>query len=108
MTPFQTTLYDRGHRRGDPEISTQAKPSDTVYEIERLDRAVQTLVERYRRIRAENVRLTRAIAEHEQRVTDLESQVRDLNQRRRDVAKRIDDLIGQIDHLETQLSPRSV
>lgn len=88
-------------------IPKHTKGPDESYGFDRLERAVQALADRCRRLRDENARLARDAAEHEQRIAGLESQLREANQLRRDVAKRLDDLIGQIDHLEVQFTARS-
>jgi len=76
-------------------------------DIERLERAVQALAERYAVLRDENTKLARDVAERDQRIAQLEGESRQQNQRRRDVARRIDDLIGQIDELEGRLVARA-
>ena len=76
-------------------------------DIERLERAVQALAERYAVLRDENTKLARDVAERDQRIAQLEGESRQHNQRRRDVARRIDDLVGQIDELEGRLVARA-
>jgi len=92
---------------GRSEIPKQPQGPDESYDFDRLERAVHALADRCRKLRDENARLAREVADREQRVGDLESQLRQANQLRRDVTKRIDDLIGQIDHLEHQFTARA-
>ncbi len=65
-------------------------------DLERLQRAIAALVERFRALSAENQQLR---AQLEQR----DDRLRELNQRRQDTAKRIDDLVAQIDELDAGL-----
>ncbi len=72
-------------------------------DIDRLERAVQALAERYAGLRDENAKLARDVAERDQRIAELAGEARRQNQRRRDAAQRIDDLVGQIDKIEGRL-----
>ena len=76
-------------------------------EIERLERAVQSLADRFAALRDENTKLARDVAERDQRIAELEGEVRRQGQTRREVARRIDDLVGQIDQLEGRLATRA-
>ncbi len=76
-------------------------------EIERLERAVQSLADRFAALRDENTKLASDVAERDQRIAELEGEVRRQTQTRRDVARRIDDLVGQIDQLEGRLATRA-
>jgi hypothetical protein len=75
--------------------------------IDRLERAVQALAERYAGVRDENAKLARDVAERDRRIAELESEARRQNQRRRDVALRIDELVAQIEQLEGRLVART-
>jgi septal ring factor EnvC (AmiA/AmiB activator) len=72
------------------------------YDFERLEGAVESLVERHRELRDENANLLAERNEGRQRIRQLEEQLRDANQRRQDVGKHIDELIAQIDQLDAQ------
>ena len=100
MTTFVFPRYDRP-RVGDPPISQDAHKAT---DFERLERAVQTLLEQYRALRSENASLRRKVEVLEQRVGALDEQVIEMNQRRQDVGKRVDDLISQLDHLDAHFS----
>jgi chromosome segregation ATPase len=62
-------------------------------DLDRLQRAVEHLLERHRALRAECARLERLLVERD-------AKLRELNQRRQDALKRIDELIAQIDRLD--------
>ena len=72
------------------------------YDFERLEAAVESLVERQQLLRSANAALRVELNESGQRVRQLEEQLRDANQRRQDVGKHIDELIAQIDQLDVQ------
>jgi chromosome segregation ATPase len=65
-------------------------------DLDRLQQAVGTLVERFRVLCAENERLRGQLEQRDDRL-------RELNQRRQDAQKRIDDLVAQLDELEASL-----
>ena len=69
----------------------------------RLERALETLLGRYRALQEENRRLGRTLEEREVRVRALDGQLLEMNQRRQDAAKRIDDLLSQIDRIDAEL-----
>lgn len=73
-------------------------------EFERLERAVVSLVDRFRRLSQEHAALRRRGDERERRIRSLEEQLLESNQRRQDVLKRVDDLIAQIEQLESHLT----
>jgi chromosome segregation ATPase len=68
---------------------------EAAHDLDRLQRAVETLVKRYRALRAENARLLATVEERDDRL-------RVLNQRRQDAVKRIDDLVAQIEELDAR------
>ena len=86
---------------------TDAKNPERGLEIERLERAVQLLADRFAAVRDENTKLARDVAERDRRIAELEGEVRRQGQTRREVARRIDDLVGQIDQLEGRLVARA-
>jgi chromosome segregation ATPase len=71
-----------------------------VRDVERLQRAVDVLVGRYRSLREENARLSGLLEEQA-------DQLRELNQRRQDAQKRLDDLVARIDELDAHLEAAS-
>ena len=77
-----------------------ASEAETAYDLERLQRAIEGLVARYRALRAENEALRGRLLERDERL-------RELNQRRQDAVKRIDDLVAQIDELDKRLESAS-
>ena len=95
--------YDRA-RAGDPPISRDAHTATEPTDFERLERAVQALVEQHRVLRGENARLRRELELLERRVGALDEQVMEMNQRRQDVGKRLDDVISQLDHLDAHIA----
>lgn len=72
--------------------------------MDRLERAVQALVESHDRLRREGLTLRAEVARKERRVRELEEQLLDSNQRRQEAGKRIDELISQLDHLDARLA----
>jgi septal ring factor EnvC (AmiA/AmiB activator) len=76
-------------------------------EIDRLERAVLALAERFIGLRDENAKLARDVAERDQLIAQLEAEARHQNQRRRDVAQRIDELVAQIEQVEGRLVART-
>ena len=103
LTSFVFPRYDRT-RAGDPPISRDPDKATGSTDLERLERAVESLVEQHRALRAENARLHREVEALERRVGALDEQVIEMHQRRQDVGKRIDDLISQLDHLDAHFS----
>jgi uncharacterized protein YhaN len=73
------------------------------YDLERLERAVQALLDAHGRISQENAAMRRKVEEQAKAIRSLEGRVLEANQKRQDVAKRIDELIAQVTHLEDQL-----
>ena len=98
MTPFPRSRYDRSERGG-LLISDDDRRS---YDFERLESAVESLVERHRSLRNDNAALRVELDRSGQRIRQLEQELRDANQRRQDVGKHIDELIAQIDQLDAQ------
>ena len=76
------------------------------FDLERLERALGALLNRYRAVQEENRKLGRALEEREGRVRTLDGQLLEMNQRRQDAAKRIDDLLSQIDRIDAELGER--
>lgn len=72
--------------------------------MDRLERAVQALVESHERLQREAGALRANAAEKERRIRELEEQLLDSNQRRQEAGKRIDELISQLDHLDARLA----
>jgi septal ring factor EnvC (AmiA/AmiB activator) len=103
LTSFVFPRYDRP-RAGDLPISRHADKATDRDEFERLERAVASLVEQHRVLRAENARLRRECEALERRAGALDEQVIEMHQRRQDVGKRIDELISQLDHLDAHFS----
>ena len=75
-------------------------PSRGAPDLERLTRAVEGLVERYRELRAENERMRGELADREQQLAEL-------SQQRGDARKRIDALIAQIEAIDARLESGS-
>ena len=73
------------------------------YDFERLERAVEALLESGRRLQVDNETLRSQLGERERQIHSLDERVLEANQRRQDAIKRIDDLIAHIDQLDAQL-----
>jgi len=84
---------------GNAESDAQA-----VYDLDRLERAIEALVGENARLRRDRVGQRGEIEGMLDRIRVLEGQLREANQRRQDVAKRIDELIAQMDSLDAQLA----
>ena len=69
----------------------RGEPEESVYDLDRLERAIVGLVEDNARLRREAAAVQRALDERVARIVQLEGELRDANQRRQDVAKRIDE-----------------
>jgi chromosome segregation ATPase len=78
--------------------------AEPTYDFDRLERAVEALVEENARLRRERESHRGELDGMLDRVRVLEGQLREANQRRQDVAKRIDELIAQMDSLDAQLA----
>jgi chromosome segregation ATPase len=78
--------------------------AEQVYDLDRLERAVEALVDQNARLRLERDSQRGEVEGLLDRIRVLEGQIREANQRRQDVAKRIDELIAQIDSLDAQLA----
>ena len=74
------------------------------YDLDRLARAVRTLVENHQEREQQNVSLRSDVEQKKRRIRELEEQLLGANQRRVEVGKRIDELIAQIDHLDAQFA----
>ncbi len=79
------------------------KLGQSAYDFQRLERAVEALIERGRRLQADNETLRGQLVERDRRIHSLDEGVLEANQRRQDAIKRIDDLIAHIDQLDAQL-----
>lgn len=130
MTPFDGARYDRSPEGGDtiPETARTNAPGEAHPEPEvgapqgrsaragepvsggggalaRLDRLVQTLVDRYRAVRAERDALQAELAEREERIRSLDARLSELAHSREEAAKRLGQLVERIDRLDAQLAP---
>ena len=83
---------------------TRESEAGGAYDLDRLERAVAALIERGRRLQAENSQLCSELEERDRRISTLDERVLEINQHRQDAIKRIDDLIAQMDQLDAQLS----
>jgi len=72
------------------------------YDFERLEGAVESLVERHQLLHSENAALRVELNRTQERIRQLEEELRGANQRRQDVGKHIDELIAHIDQLDAQ------
>ncbi len=88
-------------------LASGANDLDPVVSLERLERAVRDLTERFVAQRDEAAKLRAEIATRDRRVEQLESELRRLQQSRREVSQRIDELIDQIGKLEGRFSTES-
>jgi chromosome segregation ATPase len=106
LTRFAGAGYPRcdAGDRAIPDLAQQpdraASETESAHDLERLQRAIEGLVERYKALRAENESLRARLVERDERL-------RELNQRRQDALKRIDDLVVQIDALDGRLESSS-
>ncbi len=80
-----------------------ANSSESVYDLDRLEDAIASLVDQNSRLREERAAIRGELDEKAKRVQMLEGQLLEANQRRQDVAKRIDELVAQMDSLDAQL-----
>jgi DNA repair exonuclease SbcCD ATPase subunit len=76
-------------------------------EWQRLERAVETLVDEHERLLAQNETLRGQVATKDRRIHELDEQLMEANQKRQEVGKRIQELIAQIDHLDAELGADS-
>lgn len=97
----ETLADETGTSGADSSVTSTANGSP--YDLERLDRAIESLVVSNRRLRAERDTLRADLDAKAEQERVLEGKLLDANQRRQDVAKRIDELISQIDELDAQL-----
>lgn len=74
--------------------------------IDRLERAMRALIDRYTLLRREHGALQRTLAERDTRLRTMDARLRELNQARQDAVKRIDDLVSQLERVEEQLDRR--
>jgi chromosome segregation ATPase len=80
-----------------------ANSSESIYDLDRLEDAIASLVDQNSRLREERAAIRGELNEKAKRVQTLEGQLLEANQRRQDVAKRIDELVAQMDSLDAQL-----
>jgi hypothetical protein len=78
------------------EIAERTADGAKASELERLQRAIALLVERFRGLRAENEALRARVADRDERLRELEK-------RRADALRRIDALVAQVDELDAKL-----
>jgi septal ring factor EnvC (AmiA/AmiB activator) len=97
LTEFLPDGYDSS-RTGGPLIPDER----SVYDFQRLERAVTALAEAHRRQCEQAGALRRKVEEKTRRIRSLEGQLLEANQRRQDVTKRVDEMIAQLDHLDAQ------
>lgn len=69
-------------------------------DLERLTRAIESLVDRHRALRADNERMRGELADREQELAEL-------SQQRGDARKRIDALIAQIEAIDARIESDS-
>ena len=74
----------------------------SVYDFDRLERAVDALLEQAQKLEDGNASLRSQIVDRDRKIQSLDGEILELNQRRLDVAKRIDDLVAQLDTLASQ------
>ena len=82
---------------------SRARTGSSIYDWDRLERAVGALVEQNDALRTRIRALTLELGERDSRIRGLETQLLQANQRRSDAYKRIDELIAQLDELDAQL-----
>lgn len=85
-----------------PDVPT--RPKSSVYDWDRLERAVGALVAQQESLRKELRALRDDLGERNHRIRKLEAQLIEANQRRQDTCKRVDELIAQLDQLDAQLA----
>jgi DNA repair exonuclease SbcCD ATPase subunit len=76
----------------------QPRPS----ELDRLEFAVQALIDRQNALGVENGELRSELEAHEKTLNGLEERLLAETQRRQDAVKRIDELVGLIEQLDPQ------
>ena len=81
-----------------------ANSSESVYDLDRLEDAIASLVDQNSRLCEERAAIRVELDEKAKRVQTLEGQLLEANQCRQDVAKRIDELVAQMDSLDAQLA----
>jgi chromosome segregation ATPase len=83
--------------------STRGRPGlvdATVYDFERLERAVASLAEQHEQAKRENARLRNEAELREARVGELEAKLKAAEDRRQAVLGRIDALMSELDRLD--------
>jgi len=80
------------------------RSAGTVYDWDRLERAVGVLVAQHESLRKELRAMRTDLGERNHRIRQLEAQLLEANQRRQDTCKRVDELIAQLDQLDAQLA----
>ena len=75
--------------------------------MDRLELAVEALVESHGRLEKENAALRSDLADARRHARELDGQLIAANQRRQDAYKRIDELISHLDQLDEQLAEQS-
>ena len=87
-----------------PSADAAIRAASSVYDWNRLERAVAALAAQHEALRNEVRALRGDLGERNQRIRVLEAQMLEANQRRQDTCKRVDELIAQLDQLDAQLA----
>jgi len=103
LTAFPRADYDRrAASRGWPISEPVVDRESGSSQLERLELALRSLLERVRLLIRENRRLREELGDRERRLRALDERLFEMSQRRQDVAKRVDDLITTVDQLEAR------
>ena len=98
---------NESHASGSSSAATVAashRDAGVPYDWDRLERAVEALVDEQERLLEDNETLRGQVTNKDRRIHELDEQLMEANQRRQEVGKRIQELIAQIDHLDAQLA----
>jgi len=87
-----------------PTSDAAIRSTSSVYDWDRLERAVSALAAQHEVLRKEARALRDDLGERNRRIRVLEAQLLEANQRRQDTCKRVDELIAQLDQLDAQLA----
>lgn len=82
-------------------------PEPAIHDFKRLEEAVASLVDRYRRALQEIASLRVQLAERDRRIRSQDGEIRELGQRREEVTKRLDVLIEELSRLDDELAARA-
>ena len=83
--------------------ANEASVSDDGYGFERLERAIEFLLEEHERLSAEKHELLGELADREQRITELEARLTRERERREVVTEGVDKIIGRLDQLRSSV-----